>query len=123
LVASAVGRPGGVDRSDEDRVVALATLTAEGALVEAGVLVEDGWQRRGIGTALARRLVTLAADSGYAALVGHTLADNDAMLRTLGRLGRAYTVDCDGPVATVTLPLRQQPDRARATEGTRPRHR
>jgi GNAT superfamily N-acetyltransferase len=110
LVASVAG--------GADQVVALANLTGEGVLAEAALLVEDGWQRRGIGTALARRLVTLAADSGYAALVTHTLSDNDAMLRTLCRLGHPYTVDRDGPVVSITLPLRQRPHPAAVTEGT-----
>jgi GNAT superfamily N-acetyltransferase len=109
LVASVVG--------GADQVVALANLTGEGVLAEAALLVEDGWQRRGIGTALARRLVTLATDSGYAALVTHTLSDNDAMLRTLCRLGHPYTVDRDGPVVSVTLPLRPSPHLASVTEG------
>jgi GNAT superfamily N-acetyltransferase len=104
LVASVVG-----GRVGSDQVVALANLTGEGALAEAALLVEDGWQRRGIGTALARRLVTLATDAGYAALISHTLADNDAMLRTLCRLGHQYTVDRDGQVVSITLPLTPAP--------------
>jgi GNAT superfamily N-acetyltransferase len=105
-----------------ERVVALANLIGEGVLAEAAVLVEDGWQRRGIGTALLRRLVRLGTDCGYAALLLHTLVDNGAMLRTLGRLGRPYTVDRDGPVVTMTLPLQLSPGpapaRAPATEGS-----
>lgn len=92
-----------------DQIVAMANLTGEGVLAEAAVLVEDGWQDRGIGTALLRRLVTVAADSGYAALELHTLADNGAMLRTLCRLGHPYTVDRDGPVVSITLPLLPAP--------------
>jgi GNAT superfamily N-acetyltransferase len=112
LVASVVGA---------DQMVALANLTGEGVLAEAALLVEDGWQRRGIGTALARRLVTLATDSGYAALVTHTLSDNGAMLRTLCRLGLPYTVERDGPVVSVTLPLRPAPGPAPASP--QPEHR
>jgi GNAT superfamily N-acetyltransferase len=101
-----------------DQIVAVANLVGEGVLAEAAVLVEDGWQRRGIGAALLRRLVTLAADSGCAALVLHTLAENDAMLRTLCRLGRAYTVDRDGPVVSITLPLQPAPARVAVMEDT-----
>jgi GNAT superfamily N-acetyltransferase len=101
-----------------DQIVAVANLVGEGVLAEAAVLVEDGWQRRGIGAALLRRLVTLAADSGCAALVLHTLAENDAMLRTLCRLGRAYTVDRDGPVVSITLPLQPEPARVAVMEDT-----
>lgn len=96
-------------------VVAVARLVGEGVLAEATILVEDAWQRRGIGTALLRRLVTLAADSGYAALTLHTPAENSALLRTLVRLGRPYTVDRDDALLTITMPLdRSVP----ATEGS-----
>jgi predicted N-acetyltransferase YhbS len=113
LVASVAGRA--------DQVVALANLTGEGVLAEAALLVEDGWQRRGIGTALARRLITLAADSGYAALLAHALPDNGAMLRMLCRLSHPYTVDRAGPVVGITLPLRSPSSTGPVTEGTRGR--
>ncbi|MGK5678478.1 GNAT family N-acetyltransferase [Actinoplanes sp. URMC 104] len=87
-----------------DRVVAMATLLAEGDLGEIAMLVEDDWQRRGIGTALLRRVLALAEQSGFAALTAHTAADNVAMLRTLRRLG-AGEADRDGTMASVTLPI------------------
>lgn len=91
--------PGGAEQ-----VVATATLTTEGDLGEVALLVEDAWQRRGLGTALLRRLRTFAERTGVAALVAHTGADNVAMLRTLRRIG-AGTIDRDGPLVTVTLPV------------------
>jgi GNAT superfamily N-acetyltransferase len=84
--------------------VAMATLIAEGDLGEVAVLVADGWQRRGIGTALLRRLLGFAQGAGYAALVAHIGADNAGMLRTLRRFG-ADDGDRDGVVVTVTLPV------------------
>ncbi|MFC7276091.1 GNAT family N-acetyltransferase [Paractinoplanes rhizophilus] len=86
------------------RVVAMANLLAEGDLGELAVLVEDGWQRRGIGTALVRRLMAWAERGRFAALVAHTAADNVAMLRTLRRMG-ATTSERDGAMVTVTLPI------------------
>ncbi len=97
---AAAGVPGG------DRVVAMANLVGEGVLGEAAVLVEECWQRRGIGTALVRRLITLATASGYAALDLHSYAENTVMLRTLCRLAHPYTVERDGAVVSITLPLR-----------------
>ncbi|MEV6298880.1 GNAT family N-acetyltransferase [Actinoplanes sp. NPDC051861] len=84
------------------RVVAMATLLVEGDLGEATVLVEDGWQRRGLGTALMRRLHAHAEGSGLAALTVHVAADNVAMLRTLRRLG-ADRFERDGAQVSVTL--------------------
>ena len=88
----------------DDRVVAMAGLLAEGDLGEIAVLVEDAWQRRGIGTALMRRLLGYAERGRFAALVAHAAADNVAMLRTLRRLG-AGPVERDGALVSVTLPV------------------
>jgi GNAT superfamily N-acetyltransferase len=85
-------------------IVAMASLLAEGDLAEIAILVEDRWQRRGVGTALLRRLFAWAERGRFAALVAHTAADNVAMLRTLGRLG-AGPADRDGSMVTVTLPV------------------
>jgi RimJ/RimL family protein N-acetyltransferase len=89
---------------DDGKVVAMANLLAEGDLGEIAVLVEDGWQRRGLGTALARRLMAYAERGRFAALVAHTAADNVAMLRTLRRIGAGDT-ERDGSMVTVTLPV------------------
>lgn len=91
--------------SREDRVVAMANLLAEGDLGEVAVIVEDTWQRRGIGTALLRRLLAYAARSGFTALVAHARADNVAMLRTLRRLGHTRGPERDGPMVSITLPV------------------
>jgi N-acetylglutamate synthase-like GNAT family acetyltransferase len=85
------------------RVVAVATLLTEGDLGEVSVLVEDDWQRRGLGTALVRRLHAHAERSGLAAVTVHTGGDNVAMLRTLRRLG-ADRFERDGAMVSVTLP-------------------
>jgi GNAT superfamily N-acetyltransferase len=90
--------------SGEEHVVAMANLVAEGDLGEVALLVEDAWQRRGIGTALLRRLLAYARRTGFAALVAHTGADNVAMLRTLRRLG-AGPADRDGALVSVVMPL------------------
>jgi GNAT superfamily N-acetyltransferase len=101
-------------------VVAMANLLAEGDLGEVALLVADDWHRRGIGTALLRRLMAYAERSSLAALMAHTGADNVAMLRTLRRLGGGVT-DRDGEMLSVTLPVagRRQPasDETPATAG------
>ncbi|NUT34948.1 MAG: GNAT family N-acetyltransferase [Hamadaea sp.] len=98
----------------QGRIIAFANLVGEGEIAEAAVLVEDSWQRRGIGTALLRRLVSLARPADFAAVLLHTHAENTAMLRTVRRLGDdgalpidpAY--DRDGAIVTVTLALGQR---------------
>jgi RimJ/RimL family protein N-acetyltransferase len=88
----------------DGRVVAMAALVAEGDLGDVTLLVGDGWQRRGVGTALLRRLLAHAERAHLAALVTHTAADNVAMLRTLRRVG-AGPADRDGAMVSVTLPV------------------
>ena len=101
---------GGLTLVAEDadgRIVAMGNLLAEGDLGEVALLVEDGWQRRGIGTALLRRLLRRAERGPFAAVVAHTTAENLAMLQTLRRLG-AGPLDQDGDLISVTLPVRRQ---------------
>lgn len=103
---------------DGARAVAMANLLAEGDLGEIAVLVEDGWQRRGVGSALVRRLIAYAERADFVAVVAHIAADNNAMLRTLRRFGTG-TVDREGSMLSVTLPLpgsdkQASPDSTRA---------
>lgn len=92
------GDPGG-------RVVAIATLLTEGVLGHASLLVQDGWQRRGLGTALARRLVAAATRSGLQAVVGSGRYPDPVLHRLLARVAPYASVERDGAVLTVTLPM------------------
>jgi len=62
-------------------LVAMANLVRDGDTAEAALLVEDAWQRLGLGTALLRRLT--ATDHAYAV----TELSNTAMMRTSRRAG------------------------------------
>jgi len=65
--AVAASEPGG-------EVVALASLVrAPGGAAELGVLVEDAWQRRGIGCRLAARLIAGAPARGITTLTASVL--------------------------------------------------
>lgn len=99
-MATATGADG-----EAESVVALANLLGEGDEAEVALLVRDDWQRRGLGSALLRRLAQHADRSGYAALVLHVQADNAPMLRTLRRLNRSSSVERDGTLLTLTVPL------------------
>ncbi|MFG3704834.1 GNAT family N-acetyltransferase [Micromonospora sp. NPDC047670] len=95
----------GGDSAPTESVVAMANLLAEGDEAEVALLVRDDWQRRGLGSALLRRLVRHAEQAGYAALVLHVQAENAPMLRTLRRLGRPAPAERDGALLTLTVPL------------------
>jgi GNAT superfamily N-acetyltransferase len=117
LLAPASGLALVVEQGDD--IVAMANLLVEGDLGEVALLVEDAWQRRGIGTALLRRLLAYADRAGLAAVLAHTGADNVAMLRTLRRVGTG-TACRDGAMLSVTLPVaerRPAPDETPATPG------
>jgi GNAT superfamily N-acetyltransferase len=94
------------ERESELRVVAMANLAYEGDEAEVALLVADAYQRRGLGTALLRRAVRLAAGAGVEALHAHTHADNAPMIATMRRLGRPLRVTGDGPFLTLTVDLR-----------------
>ncbi|WP_374250537.1 GNAT family N-acetyltransferase [Micromonospora sp. R77] len=99
------GRDGHRRGRTAEPVVAMANLLGEGDEAEAALLVRDDWQRRGLGTALLRRLVGHAERAGYAALLLHVQAQNTPMLRTVARLGRPMPSERDGCLLTVTVPL------------------
>ncbi|HCT77790.1 MAG TPA: GNAT family N-acetyltransferase [Micromonosporaceae bacterium] len=94
-----------VAQDADGRLVALANLIGEGEIAEAALLVEDQWQQRGIGTALLRRLITLADPAGFRAVVLHTHADNEPMLRMVRRLPQPTQFDVDGAIMTATMSL------------------
>jgi GNAT superfamily N-acetyltransferase len=68
--------------------VAAATL-AVGAtgVLDLGVLVEDAWQRRGIGTRLVVSLVDRARAQGVITVHADVLGDNQFILEVLRRIG------------------------------------
>jgi GNAT superfamily N-acetyltransferase len=87
------------------QIVGMGNLVGEGELAEAAVLVEDAWQRRGIGTTLLRRLVAMAPPLGLRAIVLHTHSGNDAMRRTIRRVRPEAQFELDSGLATATISL------------------
>jgi RimJ/RimL family protein N-acetyltransferase len=91
--------------AETGRIVALGNLLWDGPEAEVGLLVEDAWQRRGLGTALLRRAARLATAAGVAVLHARTHGDNSAMIHTLRRLGRPMRHETDGALVTLTVDL------------------
>lgn len=97
-----------------DDIVGLGMICPEGAGAELGVMVEDGWQRKGLGTRLLRALAVEAASRGFETVTCMVQRDNDAVLGTIRGAGlRARVTFVDGvtkyriPVQTLrgTAPL------------------
>lgn len=69
----------------------LIPLDRPGA-AEVSLLVEDGWQHNGLGTALLARLGVIAATQGFDTLHAYCLPGEDRVLRTARRAGLEPTV-------------------------------
>ncbi|MEU9605798.1 GNAT family N-acetyltransferase [Streptomyces sp. NPDC048057] len=69
------------------RLVALGHLLWDGDETEIALLVEDAWQRRGIGGELLTRLVALAHEAGCAQVYAVTQSSNTGMVAAMRNLG------------------------------------
>ncbi len=84
--------------------VGLATLAVAACGQELGVLIEDRWQRRGVGTSLVERLVASARRRGIDEVVADVLGDDGFILRVLRRIGPVRTTaKCGVYTARVSL--------------------
>ncbi len=99
-----------VATDDRHRVVAMANLLVEGPEAELAVLVEDRWQRGGLGTVLARRMLRVAARRGCQVVHAHGAPDNRAFDGLVRRLGCALRDGTDAGIRTVTLSVGGQGD-------------
>ena len=96
LVASIAG---------DGTVVALASCRAvDEGVAELGILVEDEWQRRGVGSDLLREIVAYAARTGLRALQAQVLAEQPWIVGLLRRHG-SCTMAGAGQALHVTLSL------------------
>ena len=75
--------------SGRPEIVAVGRLikAPRGDEAEFALLVADGWQRRGLGGELLRRLIGVARDEGVGRVTGDILASNAGMLRVSKRAG------------------------------------
>jgi GNAT superfamily N-acetyltransferase len=89
-------------------VVALASLIPNAGQdsAELGVLVEDAWQRAGIGRRLVAHLIATAHARGITALTASVLADNASVADLLRQIRGEFSLAFDGPVLQVRIRLR-----------------
>ncbi|MBA8823846.1 GNAT superfamily N-acetyltransferase [Saccharopolyspora lacisalsi] len=90
---------------DQD-VVAMAQLmpVAQSASAELGVLVEDAWQQRGIGSALISTLMGLATATGIHTVHAHCLPGQSGVLRAAHRAGLDRIELTDDEAVQIRLP-------------------
>lgn len=88
--------------------IGVAELVRDPAAAEAAelaVLVRDGQQGRGVGTALARQLVAMARARGISELHADLLPENRASLRLIRRLDLPHSATFQGELVHAVLRL------------------
>ncbi|MFG2681055.1 GNAT family N-acetyltransferase [Streptomyces sp. NPDC048392] len=87
------------------RIVGLGHLLWDGDETEVALLVEDGWQRRGIGGELLGRLVAMAAEAGCESVYAVTQASNTGMVAAMRGLGLPLDYQIEEGTLVVTARL------------------
>ncbi|MGW6936418.1 GNAT family N-acetyltransferase [Lentzea sp. NPDC054927] len=88
-----------------DQAVALGQLIHTGTpdCAEVSLLVEDAWQRRGVGAALLGALASDARAAGYTELVAWCLPSESALVRTAARAGLETTTRREDGLLRVSI--------------------
>jgi GNAT superfamily N-acetyltransferase len=103
--SSEIRRSWVVDDLETGDVIAVGSwFRNEKDTAEIGLLVEDGRQRAGLGTALLDELAASARHAGITMFVAHSLADSRHVHRMVQRLGPS-TIACSGHECTVHVSL------------------
>ncbi|MGP3998902.1 GNAT family N-acetyltransferase [Streptomyces sp. 8N706] len=87
------------------RLVALGHLLWDGDETEVALLVEDDWQRRGIGTELLRRLVALAGEAHCDSVYAVTQSANTGMVAAMRGLGLPLDYQIEEGTLVITARL------------------
>ncbi|GGX78368.1 hypothetical protein GCM10010358_35950 [Streptomyces minutiscleroticus] len=91
------------------RVVGLGHLLWDGDETEVALLVEDEWQRRGIGAELLGRLVAMAAEAGCENVYAVTQASNTGMVAAMRGLGLPLDYQIEEGTLVITARLETAP--------------
>ncbi len=99
------------------RIVGLGHLLWDGDETEVALLVEDAWQRRGIGTELLGRLVTMAVEAGCENVYAVTQASNTGMVAAMRGLGLPLDYQIEEGTLVITARLDATPVASRLPYG------
>ncbi|MFB7340597.1 GNAT family N-acetyltransferase [Streptomyces hydrogenans] len=94
------------------RLVALGHLLWDGDETEVALLVEDDWQRRGIGSELLGRLVTMAEEAGCESVYAVTQASNTGMVAAMRALNLPLDYQIEEGTLVITARLESAPLRS-----------
>ncbi|MEU8846396.1 GNAT family N-acetyltransferase [Streptomyces sp. NPDC048564] len=87
------------------RIVGLGHLLWDGDETEVALLVEDAWQRRGIGSELLRRLVRMAVEAGCESVYAVTQSSNTGMVAAMRALGLPLDYQIEEGTLVITARL------------------
>lgn len=91
------------------RIVGLGHLLWDGDETEIALLVEDDWQRRGIGAELLGRLVTMAVEAGCESVYAVTQSSNTGMVAAMRGLGLPLDYQIEEGTLVITARLEATP--------------
>ncbi|MEV7186981.1 GNAT family N-acetyltransferase [Kitasatospora sp. NPDC093102] len=89
----------------DGRIVALGHLMWDDGEAELAVLVEDAWQRRGLGLALLRRLSATARAAGVRTVYAVTHGTNTGLIAAMRRLDAPLDFRADDGTLVITATL------------------
>jgi len=95
---------------DSNTLIAVARYEPSGepGVAEVAVVVQDGWQDRGLGTVLFSELLVAAHLNGIERFRAWVLADNRRMLGLIARLGEVSQRSIDRGVVELTFAARPE---------------
>lgn len=105
------------------RLVGLGHLLWDGDETEVALLVEDEWQRRGIGGELLRRLVGMAGEAGCESVYAVTQSSNTGMVAAMRDLGLPLDYQIEEGTLVITARLDAQGVAEQVGSGTPERRR
>ena len=95
------------------RLVGLGHLLWDGDETEVALLIEDEWQRRGIGAELLGRLVAMAVEAGCESVYAVTQSSNTGMVAAMRGLGLPLDYQIEEGTLVITARLDTAPVAAR----------
>lgn len=100
-------------RTSSGRIVGLGHLLWDGDETEVALLVEDEWQRRGVGRELLNRLVRMAVEADCSSVYAVTQASNTGMVAAMRGLGLPLDYQIEEGTLVITARLDTVPATAR----------
>ncbi|MFF7458104.1 GNAT family N-acetyltransferase [Kitasatospora sp. NPDC008115] len=104
----------------DGRIVALGHLMWDDEGAEVAVLVEDAWQRRGLGLDLMRRMSALALEAGVDTVYAVTQSSNSGLIATMRRLAAPLDYQMEDGTLVITAHLAEAAEELPVPWQTRP---